>query len=171
MNCTLLILVVSIFSFTLNLIFFFRKHIKTKETKIFSYLLIVNFIGLIVELVCAYIGYNYETNNLFAHIFTKIYLIYLMTYLFIMTLYVYSIAYMKKNEGYYNKLKLISYVIYAIFCLVVLLLPIKTEAGFATGYSVSFVYVVSTLCIMIWLMPIVKNFKLISKKKIIPFFV
>ena len=170
MNCTLLILVVSIFSFTLNLIFFFRKHIKTKETKIFSYLLIVNFIGLIVELVCAYIGYNYETNNLFAHIFTKIYLIYLMTYLFIMTLYVYSIAYMKKKEGYYNKLKLISYVIYAIFCLVVLLLPIKTEAGFATGYSVSFVYIVSTLCMMIWLIPIVKNFKLISKKKIIPFF-
>ena len=170
MNCTLLILVVSIFSFTLNLIFFFRKHIKTKETKIFSYLLVVNFIGLIVELVCAYIGYNYETNNLFAHIFTKIYLIYLMTYLFIMTLYVYSIAYMKKNEDYYNKLKLISYVIYAIFCLVVLLLPIKTEAGFATGYSVSFVYIVSTLCMMIWLIPIVKNFKLISKKKIIPFF-
>ena len=170
MNCTLLILVVSIFSFTLNLIFFFRKHIKTKETKIFSYLLVVNFIGLIVELVCAYIGYNYETNNLFAHIFTKIYLIYLMTYLFIMTLYVYSIAYMKKKEGYYNKLKLISYVIYAIFCLVVLLLPIKTEAGFATGYSVSFVYIVSTLCMMIWLIPIVKNFKLISKKKIIPFF-
>ncbi len=170
MNCTLLILVVSIFSFTLNLIFFFRKHIKTKETQIFSYLLVVNFIGLIVELICAYIGYNYETNNLLAHIFTKIYLIYLMTYLFIMTLYVYSIAYMKKNEGYYNKLKFISYVIYAIFCLITILLPIKTDAGFATGYSVSFVYISSTLCIMIWLIPIIKNFKLISKKKIMPFF-
>ena len=148
MNCTLLILVVSIFSFTLNLIFFFRKHIKTKETKIFSYLLIVNFIGLIVELVCAYIGYNYETNNLFAHIFTKIYLIYLMTYLFIMTLYVYLIAYSKK-EDYYKKLRFISYIIYILFSIIVVFLPIKTDAGFATGFAVSFVYIVVVVVLLV----------------------
>ena len=169
MNCILLILIVMIFSLTLNFIFHFKRHIKTKETKLFSCLLFVNFIGLIVELICAYIGYNYELDNLFAHIFTKTYLIYLMTYLFIMTLYVYLIAYSKK-EDYYKKLRFISYIIYILFSIIVVFLPIKTDAGFATGFAVSFVYIVSTLCMLIWLVPIVKNFKTISKKKILPFF-
>ena len=169
MNCILLIIVVSFFSITLNLIYFSKKHIRTRETKIFSYLLIINFIGLIIELICSYIGYNYAIDNMLAHIFTKAYLVYLMTYLFIMTLYVYSLAYLKNNDEYYKKLKIISYVIYIICSLIALLFPIKTEAGFATGRSVGFVYVVSTLCMMIWLIPIIKNFKSISKRKIIPF--
>ena len=96
MSCLLLILVVSVFSFTLNVIYFSRKHIKTKEMQIFSYLLMVNFIGLIIELICAYIGYKLEANALLAHIFTKVYLVYLMTFLFIMTMYVYSICYLSK---------------------------------------------------------------------------
>ena len=169
MNCILLIIVVSFFSITLNLIYFSKKHIRTRETKIFSYLLIINFIGLIIELICSYIGYNYAIDNMLAHIFTKAYLVYLMTYLFIMTLYVYSLAYLKNNDEYYKKLKIVSYVIYIICSLIALLFPIKTEAGFATGRSVGFVYVVSTLCMMIWLIPIIKNFKSISKRKIIPF--
>ena len=76
-----------------------------------------------------------------------------------MTLYVYSLAYLKNNDEYYKKLKIVSYVIYIICSLIALLFPIKTEAGFATGRSVGFVYVVSTLCMMIWLIPIIKNFK------------
>ena len=67
------------------------------------------------------------------------------------------------NDEYYKKLKIVSYVIYIICSLIALLFPIKTEAGFATGRSVGFVYVVSTLCMMIWLIPIIKNFKSISK--------
>lgn len=170
MNCTLLILVVMFFSLTLNFIFYFKKHIKTRETKIFSYLLIVNLFGLIIELICAYIGYNLEMDSIYAHIFTKIYLLYLMTYLFIMTLYVYSIAYSNVNENYYNKLKVISYVIYFAFSIITVCLPINTFAGYAMGYAVNFVYIASTLCMTIWLIPIFKNIKTISKTKILPFF-
>ena len=122
MSCLLLILVVSVFSFALNIIYFSRKHIKTKEMQIFSYLLMVNFIGLLLELLCAYIGYKLEPNALFAHIFTKTYLVYLMTFLFIMTMYVYSICYLSKNENYYKKLRLISYIIYFVCTLITILL-------------------------------------------------
>ena len=170
MSCLLLILVVSVFSFTLNVIYFSRKHIKTKEMQIFSYLLMVNFIGLIIELICAYIGYKLEANALLAHIFTKTYLVYLMTFLFIMTMYVYSICYLSKNENYYKKLRLISYIIYFACTLVTILLPIETGAGFAIGKSVSFVYIASALCMTVWLIPVIKNWKVMPKKKIIPFF-
>ena len=170
MSCLLLILVVSVFSFTLNVIYFSRKHIKTKEMQIFSYLLMVNFIGLIIELICAYIGYKLEANALLAHIFTKVYLVYLMTFLFIMTMYVYSICYLSKNEDYYKKLRFISYIIYFACTLVTILLPIETGAGFAIGKSVSFVYIASALCMTVWLIPVIKNWKVMPKKKIIPFF-
>lgn len=38
-----LLVLTFVFSLTLNILFFVKKHVKTSETKIFSILLIVNF--------------------------------------------------------------------------------------------------------------------------------
>ena len=119
-----------IFSICLNVIFFVKKHIKTGETKIFSILLIVNLLSLFSELICTYIGYNYPENSIVPHAATKIFLLFLMTFLLYMTLYIYIICYVaneKKDIKHYDFLKKLSYIVWIICCFGCLILPIVTK--------------------------------------------
>ncbi len=160
-----------IFSCFLNIIYFSKKHVKTGETKIFSILLIVNLISLASELACSYIGYTFLENTMYTHVMTKIYLICLMTFLLYMTLYIYVICYVeskRENKKRYKKLKLISYIIWFICAIIEILLPITTESGYATGLAVNWLYICSTIVLIIWVIPLIKNFKIIDKRKILP---
>lgn len=160
-----------LFSFTLGIIYFLKKHIISEETKIFSILLIVNFFSLLLELLCSIIGYNFATNILPAHIFTKMYLISLMMFILYMTLYMFTICYViskAKNIKHYKRLKLISYLIFVISSLILIILPIETNKGFAVGAAVNFSYIAFTGVLTLWLVPLIKNYKYINKKKLIP---
>lgn len=160
-----------IFSCFLNIIYFSKKHVKTGETKIFSILLIVNLISLASELACSYIGYTFLENTIYTHVMTKIYLICLMTFLLYMTLYIYVICYVeskRENKKRYKKLKILSYIIWFICAITEILLPITTESGYATGLAVNWLYICSTIVLIIWVIPLIKNFKIIDKRKILP---
>lgn len=160
-----------IFSCFLNIIYFSKKHVKTGETKIFSILLIVNLISLASELACSYIGYTFLENTIYTHVMTKIYLICLMTFLLYMTLYIYVICYVeskRENQKRYKKLKILSYIIWFICAITEILLPITTESGYATGLAVNWLYICSTIVLIIWIIPLIKNFKIIDKRKILP---
>lgn len=160
-----------IFSCFLNIIYFSKKHVKTGETKIFSILLIANLISLASELACSYIGYTFLENTIYTHVMTKIYLICLMTFLLYMTLYIYVICYVeskRKNKKRYKKLKILSYIIWFICAIIEILLPITTESGYATGLAVNWLYICSTIVLIIWVIPLIKNFKIIDKRKILP---
>lgn len=160
-----------IFSCFLNIIYFSKKHVKTGETKIFSILLIVNLINLASELACSYIGYTFLENTIYTHVMTKIYLICLMTFLLYMTLYIYVICYVeskRENKKRYKKLKILSYIIWFICAIIEILLPITTESGYATGLAVNWLYICSTIVLIIWVIPLIKNFKIIDKRKILP---
>lgn len=160
-----------IFSCFLNIIYFSKKHVKTGETKIFSILLIVNLISLASELACSYIGYTFLENTIYTHVMTKIYLICLMTFLLYMTLYIYVICYVeskRENKKRYKNLKILSYIIWFICAIIEILLPITTESGYATGLAVNWLYICSTIVLIIWVIPLIKNFKIIDKRKILP---
>ena len=160
-----------IFSCFLNIIYFSKKHVKTGETKIFSILLIANLISLASELACSYIGYTFLENTIYTHVMTKIYLICLMTFLLYMTLYIYVICYVeskRENKKRYKKLKILSYIIWFICAIIEILLPITTESGYATGLAVNWLYICSTIVLIIWVIPLIKNFKIIDKRKILP---
>ena len=163
-----------IFSVTLNIVYFSKSHIVSNETRIFSKLLFVNLVGLIIELFCMYISNTFSPDVLPAIIFTRCYLIYLITYLLYMTLYNYVVCYASLKQekyDYYIKLKKISYYIYFICFALCLVLPMETARGYAVGMAVNFVYLCSTICIVIWFIPIIKNRKVINIKKFIPLFI
>ena len=42
------------FSILILFLFYYKGHVKTKETKIFSVLIISNLIGLLLEVLCTY---------------------------------------------------------------------------------------------------------------------
>ena len=131
----------------------------------------MNLISLASELACSYIGYTFLENTIYTHVMTKIYLICLMTFLLYMTLYIYVICYVeskRENKKRYKKLKILSYIIWFICAIIEILLPITTESGYATGLAVNWLYICSTIVLIIWVIPLIKNFKIIDKRKILP---
>lgn len=160
-----------IFSILLTTIFFTKKHLKSSETSIFSILLVINFFSLLSELACIYFGYKLPPNHFISQLSTKIFLIFLMTFLLYMTLYIYVICYIATNKpklDYFKILKKLSYIIYFICVIVTVILPIETHIGFATGPAVNWAYTCSGLVLVEWCIPFIKNFKHLNRKKVLP---
>ena len=158
-----------VYSIVLNIIYYSKSHIDLKETTIFAILLPLNLIGLILELVCILVSNN-PIKAIPATI-TKLYLAYLISFVFFMSLYIYAVCYMSgKNDKpkYYNVLKKITIVIYIISLIIMAILPIETAVGHATGLAVNFVFGISTLAMVVWLITTIKNFKRIKATKFIP---
>ena len=119
-----------VYSIVLNIIYYSKSHIDLKETTIFAILLPLNLIGLILELVCILVSNN-PIKAIPATI-TKLYLAYLISFVFFMSLYIYAVCYMSgKNDKpkYYNVLKKITIVIYIISLIIMAILPIETAVG------------------------------------------
>ena len=174
MNVEFLILYALILSITLNIMYFIRKHINSNEAKIFSKILFSNLLGLMLELMCIYMSNKFSPTSLPAIIFTRAYLIYLITYLLFMTLYNYVLCYTtekQKKLEHHKKLRNISYTIYAVCVVMCMALPLQTEKGYAIGPAVNFVYLCSTICINVWFIPMIKNRKIIEHKKFVPLYI
>lgn len=166
-----------VYSLILILVYFKKEHINSNETKVFSTMLVLNFFGLVCELCCALLGNFYDPSSILCKITTKVYMIYLLTFLLYMTLYIYVVCYASNNnnnnnlnEEHYQFLKKISIIIYLVCISVMLFLPLNTASGYATGKAVDFVYISSAFCILVWLIPVIKNVKKINFKKFIPLF-
>ncbi len=164
------IVVTIVFSFTLCLIYFIKKHIKTGETQIFSILLVSNLVGLVLELLSFYFSTYY--GNLPTTFFViKLYLGYLMFFLLYMTLYIYTICYVTCENpriDHYKFLRLISFIIFFVCLFAMACMPISSSYGYATGPAVNFIYICSGAVMFEWLIPFFLNRKTIISKKILP---
>ena len=171
MEFTYAIICTFVFSIVLSIIYFKKEHISSPETKIYSVLLITNSIGLLIEFICSFIGYKYTSNVFLATIFTKMYLVYLMSFILLMTLYIYMICYVvskRTDESHWVKLKEISLILYIICIVITILLPMNVKAGYADGLAVNFVYLCASITLIIWFIPYIKNRKYIQGKKLTP---
>lgn len=65
MNISLAFLLISlIYSIFLNIIFRVKKHISTVENSIFSLLLVLNLIGILLEISCILTIFNFGTSSI-----------------------------------------------------------------------------------------------------------
>lgn len=164
-----------VYSIILNIVYFAKSHLVSGETKIYSIILKLNLFGLINELLCAFVVITFDSNLFFVKLLTKFYMTYLLSFLFFMTIYIFNICYTsddndKNKLAYYEKLKKISYFLFLIVVFIMMILPISTLSGYAVGKSVDFVYFCSSICIAVWIVSIIKNFRVIKTKKFVPFF-
>ena len=158
-----------IYSFVLNLVYFKKNHLQTRETKYYSILLIVNLIGLVGETMCSIVGFTFPENSPISHFFTKTFMSTLTCFTIMMSLYIYSLC-LSDKESIFDKVKKFSlaFLIFSIF--VIFALPITTAVGFATGPSCDYVYNVGTVLITLSIITTLVCFKKIDIKKVIPFF-
>ena len=135
--------VISLFYSILLIVLYFKsKRIKNKTLKL---LILVNFIGLVTELLCSFAAFNITKMPILSKFILKFYLVYLITWIMLFTKYISNISETKINRIKYEKI--IFSIIYILSCIAVMILPIylvnKGEIRYTYGPGVSLVYGIS----------------------------
>ena len=178
-NISLVLVCVSfLYSVILNLMYFSKKHINSYENRIFSILIVSNVVGLILEFLCTY-SLLYLPITMWTIIINKLFLLYLMIFAFLFSMYVIFVTFIKIDEsstpGKYLRLRKTIVLIYIICAILLLCLPIDLYSSdgitFSYGLSANLVYIVSGLCAVVCITSMIFNIRNIMKKRYLPLFV
>ena len=164
-----------IYSFLLIIVYFNKKRYNSFENKIYSSLIIVNFIGLIIDITLGVVSARYMEHQALTMVLTKLYLLYFVTWIGCFTFYMITISNSKNSSSdlfkFKRKNKLLI-LFFIIVLLVIYLLPVKfsiTEKGIHSyGGGTTLAYVVSGISILICIVTFVKNVKSKNLKKYSP---
>ena len=162
-----------IYIISISIIFITKKRINSIENKLFKNIMVVNLIGLVIEITCFLLGYYNVKNIILCKTMVKLYLIYLVSFVMIFTIYLLYISSKTKNIMKWQKALNI---IYYIICILLLsILPInlvnKNGAIYANGLAANASYALIAVYIIVWYVVLFKNFKTIKNKKYLPLFV
>lgn len=180
-NTTIFLTIISFFYSVLLMIAYFSKDkIKTLENKVYSKLIIINFIGIILELFCTIFAGYAKDYLLFYTILNKLFLVELTIWCSVFSVYVFLISSKKeKNElkSYLKKVSIFHIVIDVITMFLIFVLPVQFNINdlgyvmYSYGPSVNIVFISSTLYITLMFTCLIRNFKNIKSKKYLPIYV
>lgn len=172
MNISLAFLLISlIYSIFLNIIFRIKKHISTVETSIFSLLLVLNLIGIFLEISCILTIFKLGTSSIITIICNRLFLLYLISFVILFGFYTYYIILGLNNEKL-KKLGIFGAVLlFVISMIVVFILPfsiyfdgtITYSYGVAINYVYGLSFIISTCSIIFSII----NIKKILRKRLI----
>lgn len=157
--CALLI------SFFLLINFFSKKRYDNKETKIFSYMLIFNFINTIFTLGIVFIEKTNIINIIFLKILNKLNNIIQLGWIWLLFLYM---LYMLCNnkEKKYNLMKIITVIINILLGILIFILPTSFYNNiYLNGLSETFSYIIYFVYLLVIIILTIKNIKNMSNKK------
>lgn len=157
--CALLI------SFFLLINFFSKKRYDNKETKIFSYMLIFNFINTIFTLGIVFIEKTNIINIIFLKILNKLNNVIQLGWIWLLFLYM---LYMLCNnkEKKYNLIKIITVIINILLGILIFILPTSFYNNiYLNGLSETFSYIIYFVYLLVIIILTIKNIKNMSNKK------
>ena len=153
----------------LNIVYFKKERFNTLENKIYSYLILTSLFGTIIGVPCYYFMKYKEIFGVFNIITSKAYIVYLVMWLMIFTMYILLITVKGIDK---NKLIKNIFIITIILLVGVIILPLYyyNENGivFSYGPSTNLMYIISSLFILIVIGCMIKNIKFLKEKKFIP---
>lgn len=180
-NTTIFLTIISFFYSVLLMIAYFSKDkIKTLENKVYSKLIVINFIGIILELFCTIFAGYAKDYLVFYTILNKLFLVELTIWCSVFSVYVFLISSKKeKNElkSYLKKVSIFHIVIDVITMFLIFVLPVQFNINdlgyvmYSYGPSVNIVFISSTLYIILMFTCLIRNFKNIKNKKYLPIYV
>lgn len=158
------------YNLLVTIIYFHKERIKTKENKIYSLLIIINLIGIIIDMSSVTMARLGIHNALF-FIINKVYMLYLLCWITTFTYYILTIS---LDEKYHDRLKKIVSVITIISATLILALPLyahlENNVFYTYGPSASASYIVGGIYTLIAVIYMLLNFKRIKKIKYAPLF-
>ena len=151
--------------------YFSKRRLKNKDNSIYSFLIITNIIGLIIDIIGYITMHNLNLNSLVNIIISKLNLIYYFTWLYLFVIYIMYISKITKNSIFSNISK-IKYICYLINISFILILPLyinnEGDKIYSYGPSASYVYFISIIFAIIIIYCLFRNLKKITKKEFIP---
>ena len=154
----------------LMFIYFSKRRYKSKENKIYSILIITSFIGVLLELGCRLTIPLLNEIPKTTFLITKLYLVYLLTWVTLLSLYTFIIVNNPQSKLKHTKISII--ITYIINIIIIFYLPINYyndgELIYTYGLSVYWVYIVSFVYIIISIINILLSKTNLKDKKLIP---
>ena len=154
----------------LMFIYFSKRRYKSKENKIYSILIITSFIGVLLELGCRLTVPLLNEIPKTTFLITKLYLVYLLTWVTLLSLYTFIIVNNPQSKFKHTKISII--ITYIINIIIIFYLPINYyndgELIYTYGLSVYWVYIISFVYIIISIINILLSKTNLKDKKLIP---
>ena len=157
------------------IIFYFSKErLNTLDTKMYSYILVTNIIGIMIDVFGYFIFKIYGSESFISIMVSKFYLVYYFLWAYFFLLYIFVISFREKTEYLLQKKFTKPSIILTsiIISLIVLILPIqityKDNVAYSSGLSVNMVYGLCFIMVGIMLYCLLRNLKKISTKEYIP---
>ncbi len=168
---TLLTIFSVIYVITLIIIYYSKERLKTKETTIYKAILFANLFGLICQTLCRIVSDTYDNINTFlANFILKSFLLYFILFGALLLVYIVAIS----SSGNTNKTVKKIAIVYGILGAVVYIMPIslhiniEKDIGYSYGMAVNYSYVVGGITSILLIVMLIKEMKIVSKKKLLP---
>lgn len=162
-------------------VYFHKKRLNNLDNKIFRILLILNFVGLFVDVLSIFTIFHMDKIPIINFIVTKLYLLYLLSWIVLFTCYVFVLCSQSetvnpqknKDTRLRQSIKIIMG-IYILSIALVLVLPLYyyNENGviYSYGPSANSLYIFSGIAILTWIIKLIINIKKVKLMKLAPIF-
>ena len=169
------------FSLLIMYIYFSKQRIDNIENKLYKILLVSNFIGLIVEILCYFFVRSIDQTPYISNFVLRAYLFYLCFFIATFTDYIAVITYKSKYEDrdidkFFKKVFIATLIIVLLEIPVLYFLPMNifndnNVVAYTYGPAVYFVYLAAVISMIIWFFNMIINIKKLKDKKYLPLFV
>ena len=163
-NMTMLLLFCIIYMFCSSAIYFSKQRIDNQENKLYKKLIVLNIIGLIIQLMCDYVSYKYDfINPIFSNFILRIYLVYFILWINQFMSYLITITRDKFDNIWFKIFTIIESV-------VAFILPFELYTDnvkgiyYTTGPAITFTFILSAIIITIMIFLVIKYWKRVIKR-------
>ena len=168
-----------IYSIMLAILYFTKKRINNVENRIYRLMVCMNIFGLINELFCCYFTFYEKAsalNGLICMIVNRIFILYMMSWLFVFTIYMFFVTFNNKLTLEKKKrAKMVCAVLYAIMFVLSFLLPLYYYSDgnyvYSYGPAPNLLMVFGGFTILFDMFCVYKNRKNITIRQYYPLYV
>ncbi len=163
-------------SIIIIIVFFAKNRFKSDEVSTYSSLLILNCVGLLLEILCTYASLIYDDYRLISEIIYKLYLAYELSWINVLFRY-FVIVSKTLNEKNKKVMSKFIWIFIGVAIVIMFMLPIERIVSddfairYTSGLSVTFTYIASSIPTLLIFVSMIRNHKTIFTKKYIPAFI
>lgn len=156
-----------VYMIILLILFYSKERVNNFETKLFSIISIINFIGIVLDIIIVYLSYVVPFHPSL-YILNKFYLVYILIWTAIFTIYILNISFDRRGKVVIIMQNIV-YVISFVATILIFILPIELINDlvimYTDGPSVKLLYLVCAMFfVFIAIISLIKIKSIISKK-------
>ena len=152
--------------------FFSKKRIQNLETEVYTYILIVSFFALALDIIIVLCAYLLEVGN-YMMILNKFYFVTILIWVYLFASYIFNVSFdLKKiNPKLHRNIKTIVTIVNILTVIIIFLLPVNIyveDIMYSYGPSVNFLLVIVAIYFILIIFTIFAKIKVIKRKKYYP---